>query len=55
MVCHTEGTTQLKVFKNRLLEVICKPKREDITEGWRKFYNEEHMLIYQSIIESALL
>jgi len=21
---------------------MCKPKREDITEGWIKFHNEEH-------------
>jgi hypothetical protein len=31
----------LKVFENRLLRRIFGPKRDGITGGWRKLYNEE--------------
>jgi hypothetical protein len=32
------------VFENRVLGRICRPKKEDITGGWRKFHDELHNL-----------
>jgi hypothetical protein len=29
------------VFDNRILRRIFEPKREEVTEGWRKLNNEE--------------
>jgi hypothetical protein len=31
----------LRVFENRVLNRIFEPKRNKITEGWRKFHNED--------------
>jgi hypothetical protein len=30
-----------RVFENRVLRRIFGPKREEVTEGWRKLHNEE--------------
>jgi hypothetical protein len=32
---------RLRVFENRVLRRIFGPKREEVTEDWRKLYNEE--------------
>jgi hypothetical protein len=32
---------RLKVFENRMLRKIYGPKRDEVTEGWRKLHNEE--------------
>jgi hypothetical protein len=32
---------RLRVFKNKVLRRICGPKKEEVTEGWRKLHNEE--------------
>jgi hypothetical protein len=42
LVCHTEGGTQIKVFENRVLRRIFGPKRDEVTEEWRKLHKEEH-------------
>jgi hypothetical protein len=31
----------LRVFENRVLRRIFAPKRDEVTGGWRKLYNEE--------------
>jgi hypothetical protein len=32
---------RLRVFENRVLRRIFGPKRDEVTEGWRKLRNEE--------------
>jgi hypothetical protein len=32
---------RLRVFENRMLRRIFGPKRDKVTEGWRKLYNED--------------
>jgi hypothetical protein len=34
------GTQDLNVFENRVLRRIFGPKRDEVTGGWRKLYNE---------------
>ena len=29
------------MFENGVLRKICEPKRNEVTEGWKKLYNEE--------------
>jgi hypothetical protein len=36
------------VFENRLLRRIFGPKRDGVTEGWRKLRNEELHNLYSS-------
>jgi hypothetical protein len=36
------------VFENRVLRRIFGPKRDEVTEGWRKQHNEEHRDLYSS-------
>jgi hypothetical protein len=36
------------VFENRELSKIFRPKRDEVTEGWRKLYNEELHGLYPS-------
>ena len=38
--CETWSLT-LRVFENRLLRIIFRPKRDDVTREWRKLHNEE--------------
>jgi hypothetical protein len=35
------GTYTLRVFENRVLRRIFRPKRDEVTGGWRKLNNEE--------------
>jgi hypothetical protein len=37
------------VFENRVLRRIFGPKRDEVTGGWRKFYNEELRDLYSSL------
>jgi hypothetical protein len=37
-----------RVFKNRVLRRIFGPKRDEVTGGWRKLYNEELHSLYFS-------
>jgi hypothetical protein len=39
---------RLWVFKNRVLRRIFGPKRDEVTEGWRKLHNEELRDLYSS-------
>jgi hypothetical protein len=46
---------RLRLFENKLLKRIFRPKREDVTGGWRKVYNEElHEFSSLLIIISAI-
>jgi hypothetical protein len=38
----------LRVFENRVLRRIFGPKRDEVTEGWRKLHNEELHSLYSS-------
>jgi hypothetical protein len=37
---------KLRVFENRVLRDISGPKREEITQGWRKLHNVEFRDLY---------
>jgi hypothetical protein len=39
---------RLRVFENRALRRIFGPKRDEVTEGWRKLHNEELHGLYSS-------
>jgi hypothetical protein len=38
----------MKMFENRVLRRIFEPKRDEITEEWRKLHNEELNDLYCS-------
>jgi len=38
----------LRVFENRVLRRIFGPKRDEVTEDWRKLHNEELYDLYSS-------
>jgi hypothetical protein len=35
-------------FENRVLRRMFAPRRDDVTEGWRKLHNEEFRNLYYS-------
>jgi hypothetical protein len=39
---------RLSVFENRVLRRIFGPNRDEVTEGWRKLYNEKLRNFYPS-------
>jgi hypothetical protein len=39
---------RLKEFENRVLGIIFRPKRDEVTGGWRKLHNEELHNSYSS-------
>ena len=39
---------RLRVFENRVLRRIFGPKRDEVTEKWRKLHNEELNDLYSS-------
>jgi hypothetical protein len=39
---------RLRVFENRMLRRISGPKRDEVTEEWRKLHNEELRYLYSS-------
>jgi hypothetical protein len=39
---------RLRVFENRVLRRIFRPKRDGVTGGWRKLHNEELHNLYSS-------
>jgi hypothetical protein len=45
--CETWSLT-LRVFENRVLRRIFRPKREEVTGGWRKLHNEELRDLFSS-------
>jgi len=32
---------RLRVFENKVLRILCGPKRDEVTVEWRKLHNEE--------------
>jgi len=48
LVAHIEGGTRLRVFENRVLRRIFRPKRDEVTREWRKLHNEELNDLYSS-------
>jgi hypothetical protein len=38
----------LRVFENRVLKRLSRPKRDEVTEGWRKPHNEKLHDLYFS-------
>jgi hypothetical protein len=36
----------MRVFENRVLRRISGPKRDDVTDGWRKLHNEDIKHMY---------
>jgi hypothetical protein len=46
---HTEVIIRyLRVFENRVLRRILGPKRDEVTEDWRKLHDEELHILYPS-------
>jgi hypothetical protein len=39
---------KLRVFENRVLRRIFVPRRDEVTDGWRKLFNEELHSLYSS-------
>jgi hypothetical protein len=39
---------RLRVFENRVLRRIYRPKRDEVTGSWRKLHNEELHNFYSS-------
>jgi hypothetical protein len=39
---------KLRVFENRVLRKILRPKRDEVTGEWRKLHNEEFHILYSS-------
>ena len=37
---------RLRVFENRVLRRVFGPKRDEVTEDWRKLHNEELNCLY---------
>jgi hypothetical protein len=46
LVAEINGRT--REFENRVLRKIFGPKRDEVTGGWRKLYNEELHNLYSS-------
>jgi hypothetical protein len=47
--CSTNGEKRLRVFENRVLRRIFRPKRDEMTGVWRKLHNEELHNSYSSL------
>jgi hypothetical protein len=43
-----EDENKLRVFKNRMLRNLLRPKRDDSTEEWITMHNEELYALYSS-------
>jgi hypothetical protein len=41
LLCHIDGGTWLRVLENRVPRKIFEPKRDEITEEWRRLHNGE--------------
>jgi hypothetical protein len=39
---------RLRMFENRVLRGIFRPKRDEVTEEWRKLHSWEHHNLYSS-------
>ena len=40
---------RLRVFENRVLRRICRPKRDEVRGEWRRLHNEELYALYVSL------
>jgi hypothetical protein len=40
---------RLRVFQNRVLRIIFRPKWYEVTRGWGKLHNEERNELYSSL------
>ena len=47
MIAHIEEERKLRVFENRVLRIFG-PKRDEVTEEWRKLHSEELNDLYSS-------
>jgi hypothetical protein len=45
---HTREEHRLRVFKNRVLRRIIRPKRDEVTGDWRRLHNKELNDLYSS-------
>jgi hypothetical protein len=43
-----EHTSRLRVFENRVMRRIFGPKRDEVTDEWRKLHNDELHNLYSS-------
>jgi hypothetical protein len=43
---------RLRVFENRVLRGVFRPKRDEVTGEWRKLHNEELNDLYSPLIKS---
>jgi hypothetical protein len=48
LVCQIDGGTRLRVLKDRVPRKIFGPKRDEITEEWRRLHNGELYSLYLS-------
>ena len=48
MVVDITGGKEVGVFENMVLRIIFGPKRDEVTEEWRRLYNEELNDLYSS-------
>jgi hypothetical protein len=48
LVSHNDGGTWLRVLEDRVLRMIFGPKRDEITEEWRRLHNGELYSLYLS-------
>jgi hypothetical protein len=48
LVAHVEKECKLRVFENRVLRRIFGPKRDEVTEKWRRLHNKELYALYSS-------
>jgi hypothetical protein len=49
MVSTLREEHRLRVFENRVQRKIFRPKRDEVTEEWRKLHNEEFRDLYSSL------
>jgi hypothetical protein len=48
LVSHIKRRAQMRALENRVLKRIFGPKRDEVTGGWRRLYNEELHNLYSS-------
>jgi hypothetical protein len=48
LVCHAEDEHRLRVVENRVLRKIFGPKRDEVTQKWKRLHNEELNDLYCS-------
>jgi hypothetical protein len=48
LVSNIKGEHRLRVFENRVLRRIFKPRMDEVTGDWRKLHNEELHNLYSS-------